>query len=301
MPSILERYKQAVRPRLVDLLVRKSGMLQGALRRREGLIDRADQILLSLRYRELLHNKAPLPSFDDVGFRAYSQSDEDGILLYIFSLIGMESRRCIEICASEGIECNSANLIVQHGWEGLLFDGNPLSVDIGRRFFAANRDTNPWPPRFVQAWITAENVNDLIRDNGFAGEVDLLSIDVDGVDYWLWKAIDAIRPRVVVLEYLQVWGPDRAVTIPYKPDFTLTPMGYDYTGATPAAFVKLGREKGYRLVGSNRFCYNAFFVRDGVGEDVLPEVPTTVCFRHPRARAAMERLQYVKDAEWVEV
>jgi hypothetical protein len=79
--------------------------------------NKTSQVLLSLKYRELLGRRSVWPSFDDVEYRCFSQTGEDGILHYIFSLIGTTDKRCVEVCA--GIECNTANLIINHGWRGL--------------------------------------------------------------------------------------------------------------------------------------------------------------------------------------
>ncbi len=235
------------------------------------LAGKADQILLSLRYQELARTGAPLPSFDDVGFRTYSQTDEDGILLFIFSLIGMGKRKAVEICASNGIECNSANLIVNHAWRGLLFDGDERAVEEGRRHYGASRDTFIFPPTFVHAWIEPDTIDKLIRQHGFDSDVDLLTIDIDGMDYWIWEAIECCTPRVVVVECQTMFPPDVAVAVPYQKDFVYS--GDHYCGASLGAFVKLGRKKGYRLVGLNSRRFNAFFVHESVGKELLPEIP----------------------------
>ena len=95
--------------------------------------DTVSQLILLNQYRDLVHEQKPLLPFADVEFRSFSQNGEDGILLYIFGLIGMGGRRCVEICAGDGIECNTANLIVNHGFLGLLFDGDKRLVDRGAR------------------------------------------------------------------------------------------------------------------------------------------------------------------------
>lgn len=269
-----------------------------------GRVDTGTQLLLRFKYRELAREGSPFPHFSEVEFRNFSQNGEDGILLYLFSLIGEGTRRAVEICAGDGIECNSANLILHHGWTALLVDGNPDRIGRGRAFYAGCQDTWMWPPTIVEAWVTAENVNDLIRAHGFAGEIDLLSLDMDGVDYWIWKAVDCISPRVVVLEYQDLWGPDRSVTVPYDPNFRAYWVEGlpDYGGASLAAFVKLGRQKGYRLVGCERLGYNAFFVRNGIGDDILPEVAAETCFTHPRVQQRIEmRLPLVAHLPWEDV
>jgi len=130
-------------------------------------------------------------------FRCHSQNGEDGILLHIFPLLGTTNRRVIEICAGDGIECNSANLIINHGWRGLLVEGDAEQVARGTAFYGSCRTTWAAPPLWVNRWVTAENVSGLVADNGFGGPVDLLSLDIDGNDYWIWQAVGCVNPRVV--------------------------------------------------------------------------------------------------------
>jgi hypothetical protein len=244
------------------------------------------QLLLRLRYRELLAGRLPLPELADTEFRCFSQNGEDGILLYIFAILGTTNKRVVEIAAGDGIECNSANLIINHGWYGLLFDADADNISRGKDFYSKCQDTFLAPPTLVTSWITVENVDGLIASHGFGGDIDLLSLDIDGMDYWVWKAIQCISPRVIILEFNPVWGPHRAVSVPYQPDFRID---YDrrpyYTGASLAAFAKLARERGYRLVGTQRLGFNALFVRSGVGEDLLPGISPAQCFeQHPVLR-----------------
>lgn len=263
-----------------------------------------NQIHLRLHYQELARKRQPLPAFDEAQFRVFSQNGEDGILLLLFSVLGTTNKRCVEICAGAGIECNSANLIINHGWEGYLFDGDPSNVAEGRRFYARCQDTSTEPPSMIHAWITAENINDLIRQQGVTGEIDLFSLDIDGVDYWVWRALDVISPRVIILEYSCLWGPDDAVTVPYDPDFvaTSTADGPNYAGASLAAYVKLAGQKGYRLVGCERYGFNAFFLKDGVGDEFFPEVSVASCLKHRFVRRAHEeRLPTVRDLKWIRI
>jgi hypothetical protein len=270
------------------------------------LPDTAAQLALALAYRRSSAAALGGP-LSDYGFSCYSQTDEDGILLYIFSLIGTGNRQCVEMCAGDGIECNTANLIINHGWHGLLVDGDAEHVARGRRFYAESMATRIYPPRLVQAWVTRDGVNDIVRSGGFAGEVDLLSLDLDGIDYWIWAVIDAIDPRVVVLEYQDILGPARSWTVPYSDDFcagqySMTQSMPNFAGASLSAFVKLGRSKGYRLVGVNRYGFNAFFVREDLGVGILPEVDVESCFTHPKVLAGMrDRFPLVANMPWVEV
>ena len=168
-----------------------------------------------------------------------------------------------------GLNANTADLIINHGWHGLLVDGDSANVERGVRYFARSRNTYVYPPQFVCSWVTRGSVNELLSTNGFRGEIDLLSLDLDGVDYWIWEAIEDVSPRVVVLEYQDILGPERSWSVPYADDFTSQRYPVvdgmpNFAGASLPAFVKLGRRKGYRLVGVNRLGYNAFFIKNGL-------------------------------------
>lgn len=277
------------------------GMYEDIARALDQSPARQSQLLLYHMYRDMAarHDRA-LPSFKEVGFRCHSQFEEDGILLYIFGLIGTTNRTCVEICAGDGIECNTANLILHHGWWGYMFDGDESNVARGVDYFHNAKDTSLYPPKFNHAWITAENVNDVIEKAGASGAIDLLSLDIDGMDYWVWKAIDRIRPRVVVCETHNIIGPHEALTIPYDAKFKLTTP--DYHSASLAAMTRLAKQKGYRLVGTHRYGFNAFFILDGIAEELLPAVEPSQCLTDPYTLEAQSlRWPKVKDMNWVEV
>jgi hypothetical protein len=244
------------------------------------------QQMLSRSYRASLHPQLPLANLNDIEFRCFSQNGEDGILLYLFSVVGTTNKKVVEICAGNGIECNAANLIINHGWSGLLLDGDERNIAEGREFYAKCRDTYWAQPKLVCSWITAENVNELISHTDFQGDIDLLSLDVDGMDYWILKALTCVRPRMIILEFNSRWGPEFAVTLPYNADFRMNWHWHPWcSGASLSAFVNLGRERGYRLVGTNRLMSNAVFLRADVGADLIPEISSAEAFaRSPVGR-----------------
>lgn len=266
----------------------------------------AAQVTLMLRYREMVHTGAKLPTFREVGFRVFSDTDEDGILLYIFSLVGTTNRRLVDIGAASPWASNTANLIRNHAWTGLVVDASEQSVDDTRRFYEGDPD-QIYPPDVVCSFVTMENVNRMLREHETTGEIDLLSIDIDGMDYWIWDAIEAVTPRVVVIEFQDILGSERAVTVPYSPrfqlrDYPVNEHSNDYVGASLPAMVKLGRRKGYRLVGANVLGFNAFFVRNDVAPDLLSEVEVKHCLSHPwNDYGARVRYPRVAEMEWVEV
>lgn len=263
--------------------------------------DKGAQLLLLLRYRELATAGGPLPDLLDVGFHTFAQADEDGILLYLFGLLGMGSRRGVEIGASDGVNSNLANLVVHHRWSALMLEGDPAAVARGQQFYSRRGDACMAPPRLVSAWVEPGNVNRLLSEHGFDREIDLLSLDVDGLDYWIWDALEFV-PRVIVVEYNNMWPAAAAVTLPNRPEFRYSAERPDYYGASLAAFVKLGRRKGYRFVGCNGHGFNAFFVREAEAGSLLPEASVEACLNRPWAlhrRATI--LPRAREWEWVEV
>jgi hypothetical protein len=244
-------------------------------------------------------------ALNDYGFRVYSQYEEDGLLLYIFAAIGFETKRVVEICAGDGRECMATNLIINHQFDGLLVDGNAKLVAMGQKFFSTHKDTFWHPPRFQHAWITAKNVNELLVQSGFSGEVDLLSLDMDGVDYWIWEALDVIRPRVCVFETNNIIPPELSLTVPYSDDFDSSwskpPPERDFRSASLKAMTELSKRKGYRLIGAHRHGFNVFFMRDDVGVDIFPAVTIEQAHDNPATRNARLAWPGLKALPWTSV
>ncbi|HET9359871.1 MAG TPA: hypothetical protein VFO58_08975 [Vicinamibacterales bacterium] len=201
------------------------------------------------------------PPYDLIAerFSYLSQNDEDGLILAIFKRIGTTDRRFVEIgCGMNG--GNSGFLAQECGWSGLMMDNRPDAIEKVRTRFTGHQVT------VRLARVSRENVDALLAEHGMTGELDLLCIDIDGNDYWVWDAITACRPRVVSIEYNWLFGASRPVTIPYDESFDLATVGVRaYRGASLAALVHLATRKGYRLVATERV--NAFFLRTDVGPE----------------------------------
>ena len=193
-------------------------------------------------------------------FRLRSQNEEDGIVLALLQAAGVATRRFVEI-GSGGSGGNSGVLAYELGWNGLMIDASSSAVRAARQLFAAK-------PGVVieRATVTPENIDRLVTDLGFAGEIDFLSIDVDSVDYWLLDALTATKARVLSVEYNALLGSERAVTVPNAPRPDGAPKAY--YGASLAALTKCAGRKGYRLVLCEEAGINAFFVREGLATDV---------------------------------
>jgi len=204
------------------------------------------------------------------GYKVYSQNDEDGIIEEIFRRIGTGGGRTfVEFGVETGVECNTAKLLVE-GWRGLWIEADPESAAAIRQnlapFIEGGRLT------LAESVVTAENIDALLVGGGMRGEIDLMSIDIDYNDYWVWQAVRAVEPRVVVIEYNATLRPPMSLVVPYEPGGRWD--GSNYYGASLEALVRLGAQKKYRLVGCSFAGVNAFFVREDLCADRFLEPAT---------------------------
>src|SRR3569832_99959 len=228
-------------------------------------------------WKQLQASGVILP-LDQVGFSRFSEFEEDGQLLYLLTLAGSKSRAVVEISSQDGRVCMATNLLVHHRWRGFLFDGDPVFVKEGRRFFAAHPATRSAPPVMRAVWFTRDNVNHVLAAAGVPDEVDVLSLDIDGNDLYLWSEMKT-RPRILICEFNNTVPSDLALTIPYRPGFSFAALPAEqalFRSASLAAYIAVSRRKGYRLVGMNALGFNAIFLRDDVLAAEMPEIPASV-------------------------
>src|SRR5215831_12544110 len=161
----------------------------------------------------------------------------DGILHHIFDCVSVTIPTFVEFGVQAGRECNAAHLALSQRWRGLFIEGEPRLAGWAREYYERMLGADADRIKVACAFLTVENVDLVLSENGMSGPIDLLSIDIDGNDYWIWEAITAVNPRVVVIEYNAVFGPERALTIPYDPSFRWS--GSDmYFGASLHALAK---------------------------------------------------------------
>jgi hypothetical protein len=256
---------------------------------------RIEQLSIKKRYQNLPTEL--LPNISSTGFKCFSQFEEDGKLLFLFSLLGMDQKTFVEFGSDDGINSNSANLYFNHEFNGVFIDGNSKAIERGRYFFNKHRNLTGEPPVFVENMITAENINELIKSGGVEGEIGLLSVDIDGNDYWVWKAIDVVKPQVVIIETHNEFGLNDIV-VPYDPNYFYPGKHPDYHGASPIAMTKLAKHKGYRLVGSNDLGFNFIYLRNDLLEEVIPEVSVDSLLTHPSNEEAQARFMEIRDWEY---
>lgn len=242
--------------------------------------------------------KGEIPKLNDTGFRVFSQFEEDGKLLFILSMIGMKTKQFLEIGSDDGINSNCANLAFNFGYHGLFVDGNSSAIKRGEKFYKKHPHPYMYAPKFVCTKITAENINEIVSSAGFNGDIDVMSIDIDGNDYWIWKALQIVQPRVVIIETHVEFGLNDIV-VPYDPNYMYPGKHPVYHGASPKAMVKLAKSKGYRLVGANELGFNFIFVRNDEGQNELTEVTLDDVLNHPSVKESWKLFEPIKSWNYV--
>lgn len=254
-------------------------LLKELHRRLDKLEQAIGNIQLALNQRNLAN------SISEHEFQVYSQSGEDGIIQFLISKIPSLIPIFIEFGVERYTESNTRFLLTHDDWSGLVIDGSADNINF------IQQDRVYWQHSLtaIHAFVNKDNINQLIVNNGFVGTIGLLSVDIDGNDYWVWQAIDCIEPVIVICEYNSLFGPIRKVTIPYDKNFIRNKAHYScvYYGASLAALVDLAHKKGYVFIGSNKRGNNAFFVKSTYA-DAFQAVTTEQAYVRSRFRESRD-------------
>ncbi len=217
-------------------------------------------MLNALHLTSLNRSLSIIDDLASVEFSVFSQWGEDGIIDWIISKIPSIPRTFVEFGVEDYMESNTRLLLQLRNWRGLVMDSSDKNIEKIRS------DSLSW--RFsltsCSAFVTCDNINHLLHENNFIGDIGLLSIDIDGNDYWIWNSIDCINPAIVVAEFNAVFGDIYKLSIPYDQYFSRTKYHFSslYFGASLPSLISLGLEKGYTFIGTNSSGVNAFFVRN---------------------------------------
>lgn len=198
-------------------------------------------------------------SIQEAEFRVFSQFGDDGIIQYLIHHVKPEPQTFIEFGTQNYRESNTRFLLMNNNWKGLIVEGDARCIEF------VKQDPIYWRYDLtaVNRFIDKDNINQIFTEHGFRGEIGLLSIDIDGNDYWVWESIDSVNPAIVIVEYNSVFGRDRAITVPYDAGFHRTRAHYSnlFWGCSLKALCLLAAKKGYVFVGTNSNGNNAHFVR----------------------------------------
>jgi len=237
-----------------------------------------DNILISqgMLHSKINKNKNKIAKLSDIEWKSFSQFGEDGIIDWLLDRIAGVPEIFIEFGVGNYLESNTRMLLHHRNWSGLVFDGDLKNIDEIK-----NHDIY-WRYNLTAKYefVNKENINDLINENGFSNDIGLLSIDVDGNDYWIMDAIDVVKPIIIVCEYNAIFGNKHKLTIPYRKDFQRTKAHYSnlYFGASLPALIDLAEHKGYKFIGTNLNGVNAFFIRNDKADKALESITKIIAY-----------------------
>jgi hypothetical protein len=248
------------------------------------------------------------------GFRVFSQNDEDGVLLRIFSHIGETNRYVVEIgsnCSGSdlGIPENlSTNLICNHGWHGAIFELDPLECARTRHFFARDYSTKHFhvslngqdgyfSPVIVEGAVSPENINQTLSAAHAEPEPDLLIIDIDGGDYAVVQKMTVVRPRVMVVEFEKRFR-DRHSVVQFDSNQFSKRWAQSGAASLPA-WEALFASMGYTMCAIGNCGFNAFFVRSDLAGGKFKPLTSSLAFdEHPILSKVSEEFWLSPDETW---
>lgn len=193
-------------------------------------------------------------------FSVFSQFGDDGIIQWLIHNLDIPNKTFIEFGVEDYRESNTRFLMMNDNWSGFVMDGSKENIDrLKCQYYYWQYDLTA-----QSVFITRDNINSLIAAQNFSEDVGLLHIDLDGNDYYVWKAIDVIKPIIAIVEYNSLFGADRPISIIYDDDFVRKNAHYSnlFWGTSLPSLNNLAKEKGYSFIGCNSAGNNAYFVRN---------------------------------------
>jgi hypothetical protein len=210
------------------------------------------------------------PQLSDYEFKVFSQWGEDGIIQHLIHNIQIKNKTFIEFGVEDFFESNCRFLLQKDHWSGFVIDGSSRNIcRLKRSYFYWKHSLNA-----ICSFITRENIDELLSSSMFDKNIGILSVDIDGVDYFVLEKLSSWRPSILIVEYNALLGMNRAVSVPYSSTFVRSKMHYSnlYYGASLPAFVHLAKNMDMALVGVNSAGSNAFFVRRALLNENVQEV-----------------------------
>jgi hypothetical protein len=184
----------------------------------------------------------------------FSPAGQDGVLERVFEIVEPTRRYLVELGAGDGVTGSfSRNLIVNHGWRGLLVEPSPeRAPDLDEAY--SGRDA----VQTLQAGIFPGDIEILLEREGVPWDLDLIIVALRGNDWYVWRAIEEFRPKVVQIEYNAAFAPPQTMVVEYHPLNYWD--GSIYFGASIQSLYRLGQRKGYELIYADRSGMTLYFV-----------------------------------------
>ena len=215
---------------------------------------------------ELRKKYSEYKSINESEFKVFSQNGEDGILDFLLKKLSIENAKFIEIGTEDYNESNTRFLYESSNSKGLIIDD---SFDIK----SLSEEIDLWKGRIiaVKARVTPNNIISILKDNNFLDNIDLFSLDIDGIDYWVIKELPNKISKIFVSEYNPLFGPNLEISVPNIENFNRTKYHFSNLcwGMSLKALINLMKRKGYIFVGVNNLKNNAFFVLEDLKQNFL--------------------------------
>jgi hypothetical protein len=215
-------------------------------------------------------------SLNEYEFKVFSQWGEDGIIQHLINSIEIKNKTFIEFGVEDFSESNCRFLLMKDDWKGFVIDGSISNIQrLKTSYFYWKHHLDA-----VDRFITKENIESILATSGFNEDLGLMSIDLDGNDFFIFEAINNYKPRILICEFNPIFGANRKITIPYQSDFQRTKAHHSnlYWGASLAAMTYLAEIKGYALVGTNSAGNNAFYVRNDLLNDKVNKLSVETAY-----------------------
>lgn len=223
--------------------------------------DLYDKVLIGKNLSELNNQKIP-SRIEDIEFKVFSQFGDDGIIQYLINRLDIDRdyHNFIEFGVENYEESNTKFLLFNNNWSGLIMDSSDENIN----YIKNSNYFWKYDLEAKSCFVNKSNINHLINDSKIdKKKIGLLSIDIDGNDYWVWRELNVIDPLIVIIEYNSVFGFSEKISIPYKSDFSRNKAHHSnlFWGASLEALKFLGQQKGYEFFCTNSSGNNAYFIK----------------------------------------
>jgi len=256
---------------------------------------------LKLMLGRILSNQLMILKIHNIAqaeYRIFSQFGDDGIIQFLIQNLNIENKIFIEFGVEDYSESNTRFLLQNNNWSGLVMDGSLTNINkIKSQYYFWRHDLNT-----KAVFINKDNINQLIKEQGYPEEIGLLHIDLDGNDYYIWRAITCIKPTIVIVEYNSIFGITRPISVIYNKDFIRNKAHYSnlFWGASLLSLNNLAISKGYSLIGCNTAGNNAYFIRNDKLNDIVKKVDIDIGYvksKYRESRDAYGNLSYLNKTD----
>lgn len=237
--------------------------------------------------KNILNETSLSSDIRDYEFKIFSQWGEDGIIQHLINHVHIENKTFIEFGVENFSESNCRFLMMNNNWSGFVIDGNKKNIkEIKSSYYFWKYEL-----KAISEFITKDNINDLLDSSNFEEDLGILSIDIDGNDYYVLDAINKYKPRILITEFNSNFGFHEAISVPYDKNFYRFEKCSSgiYWGASLKAFIYLASKKGYKFVGTNSSSCNAFFVKKELVPSHLKNINEKSFFNYSKYREARDR------------